>query len=83
VELKLTYRPKHKRIITKEEIIQMFGEEDKQLNALADRATLTLYDPDTPTDIVIKSLEIVLSDLKLKRELERLSQKDLSAEAEA
>ncbi|MBW2671951.1 MAG: hypothetical protein JRD89_00880 [Deltaproteobacteria bacterium] len=71
MKIRLAYDPQGRRIHLKEEVKDLLGHERKEVVALANATTLTIFDPETPIDKVIKSLEIVLQDLRLRAELEQ------------
>ena len=64
----LRYAPTQKRIYTKQELEELFGNKDKDLVFFANAATGVLADPNESLDNVIKSLQIVISDLEFRRD---------------
>ena len=70
MKTRLRYNPKEGRLNVRQDVVAIFGREDKDLAGLANALTLTIYDPQTPIGHVIESLQIVIRDLKLRRSIE-------------
>lgn len=64
----------------KNDIIRLFGDKDKDLDALANAVTLTIFDGKAGLDNVIRSLEIVIQDLKLRQNIQDTGQQKLLEE---
>ena len=66
--MSLRYAPSQNRIYTKQELAEIFGDQDKDLDVYANAATAVLANPTEPIENIIKSLQIVLQDLQLRKD---------------
>lgn len=71
MKISLRYSKQYRKIYTKQEIEELFGTEDKDIEGLANAATLTLYNPEEPLENVRDSLKMIVQDIELRIRMQK------------
>lgn len=69
MKTKVAYNPHTRSMTLRNDVMALLGHERTDLEALGNAATLTLFRPGTSLEQLIKSVKIVLDDLRLRKEL--------------